>query len=88
MRYQGADVRARDPLELRREVGLVPQLPALVEGSVEKNIRFAARLGGTDPDVGRLLDLAGSVPVPAQKRGTPWPELRRRTREARAKTRA
>ena len=35
-----------------------------------------------------LLDLAGSVPVPAQKRGTPWPEVRRRTREARAKTRA
>ncbi len=35
-----------------------------------------------------LLDLAGGVSVPAQKRGTPWPEVRRRTREARAKTRA
>ena len=35
----------------------------------------------------RLLDLAGSVPVPAEKRGTPWPEVRRRTRAARAKTR-
>lgn len=35
-----------------------------------------------------LLDLAGSVHVPAQKRGTPWAEVRRRTREARAKTRA
>ena len=35
-----------------------------------------------------LLDLAGSVPVPAEKRGTPWAEIRRRTREARAKTRA
>ncbi len=35
-----------------------------------------------------LLDLAGSVSVPAQKRGTPWPEIRRRTREARSKTRA
>jgi len=34
----------------------------------------------------RLLDLAGSVPVPAEKRGTPWPEGRRRTRAARAKT--
>jgi antitoxin PrlF len=34
-----------------------------------------------------LLDLAGSVPVPAQKPGTPWPEVRRQTREARAKTR-
>ena len=36
----------------------------------------------------RLLDLAGSVAVPAQKRGTPWPEIRRRTREVRAKNRA
>jgi antitoxin PrlF len=35
----------------------------------------------------RLLDLAGSVQVPADKRGTPWPEVRRRTRAARAKTR-
>ena len=35
-----------------------------------------------------LLDLAGTVPVPAQKRGTSWPEIRRRTREARTKTRA
>ena len=34
-----------------------------------------------------LLDLAGSVSVPAEKRGTPLPEVRRRTRAARAKTR-
>ena len=57
--YRGADIRERDPLELRREVGLVPQLPALLEGTVEDNIRFAAELGGRDPDVARLLDLAG-----------------------------
>lgn len=36
----------------------------------------------------KLLDLAGDVPVPAQKRGTPWAEVRRRTRKARAQTRA
>jgi antitoxin PrlF len=35
-----------------------------------------------------LLDLAGSVHVPAEKRGTQWQEVRRRTRAARAKTRA
>jgi len=35
-----------------------------------------------------LLDLAGTVPVPAEKRGTPWSEVRRRTRTERAKTRA
>jgi antitoxin PrlF len=31
-----------------------------------------------------FLDLAGSVPVPAEKRGTPWDEVRRRTRADRA----
>jgi putative ABC transport system ATP-binding protein len=59
VRYRGGDVRERDPLELRREIGLVPQLPALVPGTVEDNVRFAAELGGRDPDVPRLLDLAG-----------------------------
>jgi AbrB family looped-hinge helix DNA binding protein len=34
-----------------------------------------------------LLDLAGSVPVPAQKRGKAWTDVRRRTHEARARTR-
>jgi putative ABC transport system ATP-binding protein len=57
--YRGVSVQDRDPLELRREVCLVPQLPALLDGSVEDNIRFAARLAGRDPDVPRLLELAG-----------------------------
>jgi ABC-type multidrug transport system ATPase subunit len=57
--YRGEDVRERDPLELRREVCLVPQLPALLQGTVEDNIRFAADCGGRDPDVARLLELAG-----------------------------
>jgi len=35
-----------------------------------------------------LLDLAGAVAVPAEKRGSQWQEVRRRTRAARAKTRA
>lgn len=39
-----------------------------------------AALGRT-PD---LLDLAGAVSVPAEKRGTPWSEVRRRTRAGRA----
>jgi antitoxin PrlF len=33
-----------------------------------------------------LLDLASSVSVPAQKRGTRWSDVRRQTRAARAKT--
>jgi ABC-type iron transport system FetAB ATPase subunit len=59
VRYEGGDVRERDPLELRREVCLVPQLPALLEGTVEDNVRFAAGVAGREPDVPRLLDLAG-----------------------------
>jgi len=57
--YRGADVRDRDVLELRREVCLVPQLPALLPGSVGKNVRYAARLAGREPDVEHLLDIAG-----------------------------
>ena len=34
-----------------------------------------------------LLSLAGSVPVPAEKRGVRWEEVRRQTRAARARTR-
>jgi antitoxin PrlF len=47
------------------------------------------RVEGTRAELGRtadLLDLAGSVPVPAEKRGTPWNEVRRRTRIGRAGT--
>jgi putative ABC transport system ATP-binding protein len=59
VRYEGADVRESNPLELRREVCLVPQLPALLEGTVGDNIRFAAQLAQREPDVPRLLDHAG-----------------------------
>ncbi len=34
-----------------------------------------------------LIDLAGSVSVPAAKRGTPWDQLLRETRRARAAAR-
>jgi ABC-type multidrug transport system ATPase subunit len=59
VRYRGADVREREPLELRREVQLVPQLPALLDGTIEENIRYAASLAGLEPDVARVLDVAG-----------------------------
>lgn len=32
-----------------------------------------------------LLDLAGSVPVPATKRGTPWSDVRRQVRRSRGR---
>lgn len=60
--YRGTDVRERDPRELRREVCLVPQLPALVEGTVRDNVEFAASFAETDPHVPSLLELAGLDP--------------------------
>ena len=57
--YEGADVRDREVLALRREVCLVPQLPALLEGTVEDNIRFAAGCAEREPEVARLLGLSG-----------------------------
>lgn len=59
VRLRGTDTREIDPLRLRREVALVPQLPALLDGTVAANIRFAAGLAGREPDVERLLGLAG-----------------------------
>jgi putative ABC transport system ATP-binding protein len=60
--YRGESIEAQDPLLLRREVSLVPQLPALLDGTVESNILYAARLAGKDADPGRCLRLAGLGP--------------------------
>jgi putative ABC transport system ATP-binding protein len=60
--YRERPLDSYDPLALRREVSLVPQLPALLEGTVESNIEYAARLAGRKPDAGRCLRLAGLDP--------------------------
>jgi putative ABC transport system ATP-binding protein len=57
--YNSRPLRDYDPLQLRREVSLVPQLPALAEGSVADNIVYAAELAHCDADCGRNLRLAG-----------------------------
>ena len=61
--YEGTDVRERDPLALRREVSLVPQLPALVDGTVHDNIAYGPRLAGHSFDARRCLELAGLDPA-------------------------
>ena len=60
--YRGRPLDSYDPLALRREVALVPQLPALLEGTVGSNVAFAARLAGREADAGRCLRLAGLDP--------------------------
>jgi putative ABC transport system ATP-binding protein len=57
--YRGRPLPSYEPLALRREVALVPQLPALLEGTVEVNLAYAARLAGEELDVERSLRLAG-----------------------------
>lgn len=59
VRYRGRDARDYDVLALRREVGLVPQLPALLDGTVAMNVSFGARLAGRSADERAVLDLAG-----------------------------
>jgi ABC-type sulfate/molybdate transport systems ATPase subunit len=61
--YEGTDVRELDPLALRREVSLVPQLPALVEGTVHDNVAYGPRLAGHSFDARSCLELAGLDPA-------------------------
>lgn len=60
--YRGRGLGEYDPLRLRREVALVPQLPALIDGTVESNLRYAAELAGRELDPERCLRLAGLDP--------------------------
>jgi putative ABC transport system ATP-binding protein len=57
--YRGRPLGGYDPLALRREVSLVPQLPSLLEGTVGSNLAYAAGLAGRELDAGRCLGLAG-----------------------------
>ena len=67
VRYQGRDVREYDPLALRREVCLVPQLPAPLEGTVADNVLYGVALVDGDADVPRLLELSGLDPAFAER---------------------
>lgn len=60
--YRGRPLTEYDPLALRREVALVPQLPALLAGTVESNLAYAAGLAGEELDGSRCLRLAGLDP--------------------------
>ena len=65
--YRSRPLPDYEPLELRREVSLVPQLPALLDGSVGSNLEFAARLAGRETDAARCLALAGLDPGFAER---------------------
>jgi putative ABC transport system ATP-binding protein len=65
--FRGRPLCEYDPLALRRRVALVPQLPALLEGTVESNLRYAAGLAGRRLDAARTLRLAGLGPEFAER---------------------
>ena len=65
--YRGRSITAYEPLALRREVALVPQLPALLEGTVESNLRYAADLAGEPLEVEEALRRAGLDPSFAER---------------------
>jgi putative ABC transport system ATP-binding protein len=60
--YRGRPLAEYEPLALRREVSLVPQLPALLEGTVESNLAYAAGLAGKELAAEGCLRLAGLDP--------------------------
>ena len=53
--YRGRPLTGYDPLALRREVALVPQLPSLLAGTVESNLRYAADLAGKELDISLVV---------------------------------
>ena len=60
VRYRGRDVRDYDVLDVRREVALVPQLPALLPGTVAENVELRRGAAGrTRLRRGQALALAG-----------------------------
>jgi len=61
--YRDRPLDSYEPLALRREVSLVPQLPALLEGTVESNLRYAAELAGEPLETEETLRRAGLDPA-------------------------
>jgi putative ABC transport system ATP-binding protein len=67
VRFHGQDVRALDPLELRRRAVLVPQLPAPLPGSVADNVSYGPALLGRAVDPAEALRQAGLGPEFAER---------------------
>ena len=59
VQYRGRDLRELEVLGLRREVALVPQLPALLPGTVAENLAYGPSLCERGCATARALVLAG-----------------------------
>jgi putative ABC transport system ATP-binding protein len=65
--YRARPLDSYEPLALRRQISLVPQLPALLEGTVESNLRYAADLAGEPLECAGTLSRAGLDPSFAER---------------------
>ncbi len=59
IRFEGADVRSLDVLDLRRRAVLVPQLPAPLPGTVADNVQYGPSLCDRNADTHSCLGRAG-----------------------------
>lgn len=57
----GTDYRTLDPTVLRTRIGMVPQDPALRDGTVRENVTIAPRLRGESVESGRVRSLLDRV---------------------------
>lgn len=55
----GKDIKDYDPMELRRKVGMMFQVPVVFKGSVRDNLVFGMKLWGKDVDIQTLSKDAG-----------------------------
>jgi putative ABC transport system ATP-binding protein len=60
IKLDGKSIRDYEPMELRKRVGMVFQIPLAFQGSVKDNLLMGPRLtGSAQPDVDQLLDMVG-----------------------------
>jgi len=57
VRVRGQDYRDIPPQRLRKQVGMVPQQPTLIDGTVAENVSWGPRLRGEPVDRERVNDL-------------------------------
>lgn len=57
VRVRGQDYRDIQPQRLRKQVGMVPQQPTLIDGTVAENVSWGPRLRGAPVDRERVNDL-------------------------------